>query len=265
MAHRRQALRLHGHSSDSYKSLNRAVRSSIRRDIKSYLNHKLQNSRHQFGLAFYSYGRWRKEGNARDVPSVSADDFNTYFVGVRPRVAAEVTALAGSELPCRLSRVGACSFSLSPVSLGELLKVIFGMRSSSAGHDELRTPVFKASFDAISDVFLHIVNSSLQSAKVPDAWKHSIVIPILKTGRLPDPSSFGPISIIPTFAKIVEKVVQIQIHRYFSSNHLPTDTPHGFRPGHPTETALIDVTDRILSTTDSGRSSLPCLLDLQVL
>ena len=88
------------------------------------------------------------------------------------------------------------------------------------------------------------------------------VTPILKPGSLSDPSSFRPISIIPAIAKIVEKVVQLQLYHYFSANHLLAETQHGFRPGHSTETALINVTDRILTATDSGKISLLCLLDL---
>ena len=60
----------------------------------------------------------------------------------------------------------------------------------------------------------------------------------------------------------MEKLVQLQLYHYFSSNHLLSDTQHGFRPGHSTETALISITDRILSATDSGKISLLCLLDL---
>ena len=45
-------------------------------------------------------------------------------------------------------------------------------------------------------------------------------------------------------------------------NHLLSPTQHGFRPRHSTETALITISDHVLSANDRGEISLLCLLDL---
>ena len=59
----------------------------------------------------------KKEGP--DVrPDLSANDFNSYFVSVGPRVATEVRAQnAPTDLNVRLSRVGACSFQLREIAV----------------------------------------------------------------------------------------------------------------------------------------------------
>ena len=62
--------------------------------------------------------------------------------------------------------------------------------------------------------------------------------------------------------KVVERVIQQQLYRYLSQNHLLAPTQHGFRPRHSTETALLSVTDRILAATDRGEISMLCLIDL---
>ena len=63
-------------------------------------------------------------------------------------------------------------------------------------------------------------------------------------------------------AKIVERAVHKQLYSYLSTNHLLSPTQHGFRPRHSTETALISISDQILSANDRGEISLLCLLDL---
>ena len=166
-------------------------------------------------------------------------------------------------VPCRLPRVGTCAFSLVPLTLSELRALVLGMNGSSAcGEDGVTIQMIRLSFDAIGGVFLHLLNSSLSNADVPESWKHSLVYPIHKSGNPSNPSNFRPISIVPVFAKIVERAVHQQLYNYLSQNHLLSPTQHGFRPRHSMETALIYITDQILSSNDRGDLSLLCLLDL---
>ena len=111
-------------------------------------------------------------------------------------------------------------------------------------------------------MLLHLVNSSISLSEVPESWKHSLVFPIHKSGNASNPSNFRPISIVPVISKIVERAVHQQLYGYLSMNHLLSPTQHGFRPRHSTETALITISDHVLSANDRGEISLLCLLDL---
>ena len=75
-------------------------------------------------------------------------------------------------------------------------------------------------------------------------------------------SNFRPISIVPTIAKIVERIVQEQLYSYFNIHHLFNANQHGFRAQHSTETALLCLTDKVHHAMDSGNISLLVLLDL---
>ena len=198
------------------------------------------------------------------LPDVTPDQLNRFFVSVGPRVAGEVRDAGETpDLPCRLPRVGACAFTLTTLSLSELRAVVFGLSGSGArGEDGVCARMVRMSFDAIGPVLLHLVNSSISLSDVPQSWKHSLVHPIHKSGDPSDPSNFRPISIVPIISKIVEKAVHQQLYNYLSYNHLLSPTQHGFRPRHSTETALISISDHILSATDRGEISLLCLLDL---
>ena len=166
-------------------------------------------------------------------------------------------------MPCRLPRVGACAFQLAPLTLSKLRAIVYGMSGSAAcGEDGVSILLARRSFEAIGTVFLHLVNSSISLSEVPDSWKHSLVFPIHKSGDLSNPSNFRPISIVPVIVKIVERAVHKQLYSYLSTNHLLSPTQHGFRSCYSTETALISISDQILSANDRGEISLLCLLDL---
>ena len=60
----------------------------------------------------------------------------------------------------------------------------------------------------------------------------------------------------------MERAVHQQPYNYLSKNHLLSPNQHGFRHRHSTETALISISDHILSSFDQGEVSLLCLLDL---
>ena len=54
-----------------------------------------------------------------------------------------------------------------------------------------------------------------------------------------NPCNYRPISVIPTVAKIFEKIVYDQLYNYLNENNLLTSCQSGFRSLHSTLTALI--------------------------
>ena len=203
LSRRRAALASFGHGSTDYKHLNRAARSAMRRDSCEDVRRRIQEEGRSalWRVIRSSVGSGKGD---RKLPVTSPDDLNRYFVSVGPRVAGEVRDLGEApRLPCRLPRVGACAFTLSPLSLSELRVIVFGMNGSTArGEDGVCISMVRMSFDAIGTVLLHLVNSSISLSDVPQSWKHSLVHPIHKTGDPTNPSNFRPISIVPEVSKL---------------------------------------------------------------
>ena len=252
--------------SAEYRELNRAVRAAIRRDVRTDIEHRIAE---QGPCSVYrNVSRYiGKKNAARTMPTASADDLNEYFVGVGPRVAREIaeqtTETIQSDAACRLPRVGSCAFTVCTIDYDALERAVMSMRNtSSCGADGICVRAIKLCFHAIGVPLLNIINTCLANNDYPSAWKHSLVVPIHKSGPASDPANFRPISLVPVIAKIVERIVQRQLHVYLSQNHLFSSAQHGFRPRHSTETALISVSDKILSAVDKGEISLLCLLDL---
>merc|ERR1712035_99723 len=83
----------------------------------------------------------------------------------------------------------------------------------------------------LTDIF----NFSVQHNTIPNKWKLSKIIPILKSNKSPtEPASYRPISLLCNSSKILERLVLNNI-----TQHIPlSNTQHGFRPKHSTTSIL---------------------------
>ena len=64
------------------------------------------------------------------------------------------------------------------------------------------------------------------------------------------------------FSKVIEKVICIQINDFFVENKLFCNHLYGFRSGHSTELAALELTDRIMTALDNHNTPLNTFLDL---
>ena len=135
--------------------------------------------------------------------------------------------------------------------------------SKATGIDEIPAKLLKIAGVYISSSLAHICNVSLKKGKVPDEWKAAKVTPIYKGGDKGDLNNFRPISVLPIISKILERSVHNQLYAYVQDRNILSSEQSGFRPNHSTQTALIDVTDHILTGMEDGKVTGIVFLDLQ--
>ena len=70
-----------------------------------------------------------------------------------------------------------------------------------------------------------------------------------------------PISMLPVFSKIIEKILWRQLYKYVTDNSILPLTQSGFRTGYSCTTALLNIVDDILRATDTGKLTILCLID----
>ena len=122
--------------------------------------------------------------------------------------------------------------------------------------------MFQLFFEGFGYTLLEIVNSSLATGSVPAEWKHALVTPIPKGKVSSKPADTRPISLLPAIMKVVERIVQKQLINYLETNHLLTNTQHGYRRCHSTESAIAVVTDIAYRAMDCGEITILVLTDL---
>lgn len=153
------------------------------------------------------------------------------------------------------------SFALSTVDEVTILKIITNITSNAQGVDGITRDMILLTLPRTLGVITAIVNRSIQSETFPKIWKEALVKPIPKTSHPNDLNDLRPISILPFMSKIIEKVVCQQLTLFLNTNFILPQKQSGFRSGHSTATALLDVLDDILAEEDKGRGTVLCLLD----
>ena len=88
------------------------------------------------------------------------------------------------------------------------------MMNKSAGVDEISFNVIKNCFGELSDILSYLFYSPLQTGIFLDLLKIEKVNPVFKTGDLKEISNYGPISVLPCFSKILERIMHNHLYSY---------------------------------------------------
>ena len=101
----------------------------------------------------------------------------------------------------------------------------------------------------------------------PSSWKHSIIIPIYKgNGKSKsDPTSYRPISLIPCFAKIFEKLLLDRSNAFLkaSQTNFPCIQQQGFQKGYSCTTAAFNLQESMHYIIENGGSPYIAFLDIK--
>ena len=130
---------------------------------------------------------------------------------------------------------------MKPVTLDEVQEIIKNLKNSkSAGIDNINTQIIKMSLPIILPALTHVINSSISTSVFPSIWKHAKVTPLLKKSDSPlDASMYCPVSQLPVMSKVLERIMFLQMMKYFQENSFIHSNHHGARPNHSTATALV--------------------------
>ncbi len=191
-----------------------------------------------------------------------ANRFCDYFTNIGPNLANNIPAssqISSSYLTGNFVN----SLFFQPVVQSEITEIISSLRSGTAGgYDNIPMQIVKDSVDLVSEPLTHIVNLSIQSGIVPDQMKIARVIPIFKSGADNLFSNYRPISVLPVFSKILERVVYERLLNYLNEYNILLNNQYGFRKNHSTSLALIHLLDKITTAFDEKKYTIGIFLDL---
>ena len=132
--------------------------------------------------------------------------------------------------------------SFTPQQTAEAIKAC--KASKAAGPDNISNLHLKHLGPIGISYLTKIFNLSIASCIIPDIWKNSVIIPLLKPGKDPqDSNSYRPVSLLCPAIKILERLL---LPILTESLEIPV-FQHGFRKNHSTVSALNDFNDQVAS------------------
>ncbi len=122
--------------------------------------------------------------------------------------------------------------------------------------------VLKLVNDALSPILAKLFNKYMGEGIFPDELKIAKIIPLYKNdGKVDDVSNYRPISMLPTFAKIFEKLIHKELSNFLDENNIINESQYGFRKKHSTFHALAHATENIYRSLDKKLHTLGIFVD----
>ena len=110
----------------------------------------------------------------------------------------------------------------------ELLLIIRALNiNKSHGHD-ISIRMIKICDKSLIKPLMLVFKKSIRSSYYPDIWKKSNVIPVHKKNDKRLVNNYRPISLLPVFGKIFEKIIFNKIYNYLSKENLLNPNQSGF-------------------------------------
>ena len=89
--------------------------------------------------------------------------------------------------------------------------------------------------------------TAILAGDFPDRLKYSLVSPIYKKGSNSDPANYRPISVLTSFAKVLEMALYVRLIDHITLNNMLTDQQYSFRKGYSTDEEIFKLTYEFLN------------------
>lgn len=189
------------------------------------------------------------------------DEFNDYFVNIGPILSQQI--LDGNTndgtVPDNVNSV-----FLEGVQASDILTIVQKcVNKTSNDFTDMNMVLIKQIIDVVIEPFTYICNLSFISGIFPDCMKIAKVIPLFKKGDKSEFSNYRPISLLPQFSKILEKLFAIRLNKFLNEFNILSNSQYGFRPNHSTATAIMELTEEITNAIDKKHYLVSIFVDLQ--
>ena len=147
-------------------------------------------------------------GNTVSDPKRIVDLFNKYFLNVGPNIASKIPKALKHFKDYMVSIKMNKTFLLTPASPQELFDIILAFHiKKSLGPNSIPVYKLKISNNFFSNKLCSIINLPIKTGIFPDLCKLAKVIPIFKNDNPLLCKNYRPISLLPIYSKIFERVI----------------------------------------------------------
>ena len=243
------------------KELNKVIKLVVKRERDRIIKNKMKNSS---AKTFWSTvnGLLGRGKNDEEITLLGEDDlplseedvaqaFSDFFLN---KVENLIKVNPIPDIPQCIKFPG-----IIPFSREEIRQALESFKpKKSSGPDEIPLIVLKLCYNALEDHIKHLFDLISESGKIPQNWKMARLKPIFKKGDETKVQNYRPISNLNSISKLFERCLLNRVSTF------DTDGPnqHGFKPGHSTTTAAVELQEYIADALDRNKQCLVYSTDL---
>ena len=151
--------------------------------------------------------------------------------------------------------------SFDNVSVDKMLKCVMSLKTNkTCPEDDISAKLLKEFADIYVPKLQEAFNNGCSSGIFPDPLKMSDVSPLFKAEERTSKENYRPVSKLPNFSKVFERLMHDQIFKFMKEYLSPRVS--GFRKGYSTQHALLSLVSSIQKSLDKNEHVAALLMDL---
>ena len=144
------------------------------------------------------------------------------------------------------------TFQSKPTTTSEIENIVKTLKPKNlCGYNEISTKLLKIYATFISSPLNYICNKVITKGVFQDRLKYFVIKPLYKKGNKRDVSNCRPISLLTSFSKILEKVIQTRLLDHLCKNIIISKEQYGFQRGFTTENAVYKLINEVLNALNN--------------
>ena len=250
-------------------TINKLKRICMRDHYQNFFSQNFRNSRQIWIGINTLLNRHKKQHNTIFLedngfisdPAKVANKFNDFFLNIAEKLSAKIEN-KNSKPQDYLKNPNKSKFTLKETIPNEVKKVVDQLDSKKSGDIYSITPeIVKLSNEVVAEALSIIFNRCVREGHFPDTLKLAKVIPIHKGDSVLTVSNYRPISLLPIFSKIMERLIYNQFIEYIEKYEILSELQFGFQKNKSTEHAISSIFAKITNALSNKKSSYCIFLD----
>ena len=200
-------------------------------------------------------------GNLFTDQKTVVEKMNKYFVNVAENLAQKIPK-PNTKFQDYLKNPNQHSIYLSEVLPHEIDEIVSKLGSNKSGDlYGITSNIVKLGGPVLTQTLTLLFNRSITQGVFPTPLKYAKVIPIHKGDSIFEMSNYRPISLLPIFSKILEKLMYTRLIKFIEKNNILYKNQYGFQKGMSTEYAVNSLVNNIVKCLENKEVGFCILLD----
>ena len=199
-------------------------------------------------------------GDALEDGKLIANKFNDFFVNVGSSLAKIIPLSPKNPTDYVMQNIDTI-FNINPVTEDGIIKTMGQFKASADGWDSLKPSIIKNIKEYVKLPLAHICNLSFRTGVFPTGLKLANVAPVFKANDKLTFTNYRPVSFLPVFSKLVERLMYNRLVTYINENRLLHKYQFRFQEDKATYMAFIVLIEKVTEAIDKGESVVGVFLD----